>query len=283
MLPARFTLHRPRTIAQALDLMATHGEDATYYAGGTEMLIAMKARVVLFPHVIDLKGIDELRGIEVDEEGARIGALATHHQISRDEGIRRGWPAYARLSHHVANVRVRIAGTLGGNLCFAEPHADPPTLLSALQARLHLVSPRGARAVPMHEFTLGEFTTAREPDEILCGIELPALPAGAGAAYHSFGHAERPAVGAAAVCLPGAQGPSWRLWVGAMTSRPTALPELEAALAGLPPAQAAEQAARLLPQHTAALEAQSDVHGGADYKRHLAGVLMQRAIVESHG
>jgi len=259
MLPARFALHRPASIAEALVLAAEHGDDATFYAGGTELLVALKARVLRYGHILDLKRIGALRGIAACEDGTlRIGALATHHEIASHPLVLHHQPAYATLSADVANIRVRVAGTLGGNLCFAEPHADPPALLCALDARVVLAGAEGERTVPMREFILGEFTTARADGELLVRVEIPPLPSGARAAYLAFGHLERPAVGVAA--LRGADA-RWRFWVGAIAGRPAPL-ECE-------PGEVDDAAA--------GLEANDDLHGSAEYKRHLVGVLARRA------
>lgn len=259
MLPARFELHRPETIAQALALAAEHGDDAAYYAGGTELLVALKARVLRYRHVVDIKRIAALRGIAAREDGTLvIGALATHHQVANHPRVLERLPAYAALSEDIANIRVRVAGTLGGNLCFAEPHADPPALLCALEARVVLAGIAGERAVPMREFILGEFTTARADGELLVRVEIPPLPAGAKVAYRAFGQLERPAVGVAA--LREAAG-RWRLWVGAISGRPT-------------PLDCAPEEAQVA---AAGIEAHDDLHGSAEYKRHLVGVLARRA------
>jgi carbon-monoxide dehydrogenase medium subunit len=259
MLPARFELHRPETVPAALALLAQHGDEATAYAGGTELLVAMKARVLRYQHVVDLKRIAALRGVSERADGTLvIGALATHHELANHPLLKAKLPAYAALSADVANIRVRVAGTLGGNLCFAEPHADPPALLCALEANIVLAGEAGERSVPMAKFILGEFTTARADGELLVRVEIPPLPQGAHAAYKAFGHLERPAAGVAAVRLP---GDAWRFWAGAVTGRPTWLgASLEAALQASPE-----------------LDAHDDIHGSAEYKRHLVGVLARRA------
>lgn len=259
MLPARFELHRPASVAEALALLAKHGDDATPYAGGTEILVAMKARVLRYGHVVDLKRIEDLHGVSARADGTIvIGALATHHQLANHPLVREKLPAYAELSANVANIRVRVAGTLGGNLCFAEPHADPPALLCALRAVMVLAGPDGERRVPMAEFIVAEFTTARTENELLVRIEIPALPTGARVAYRAFGHLERPAAGVAA--RHGDDG--WEFWAGAVAGRPT--------LFARDPAEAATAAE--------ALEAHDDIHGSAEYKRHLVGVLARRAM-----
>lgn len=281
MRPARFALHRPASVNEALALKAEHGDDASFYAGGTELLVALKARVLQYGHLIDLKPLSDLGRIEAREDGTLvIGALATHHAIARDPLVRKLVPAYAELSEQVGNIRVRVAGTIGGVLCFAEPHADAPTLLCALDARLRLLGAKGERLVASRDFHLGEFTTDRRDDELLVSIEIPPL-AGARAAYRCFRHTERPAVGVAAVWK--AQGPQrLALWAGAITGVPTRMPESEKAAQGLPPALPAAEAWRQL-QPVVEAEAQSlaavdDLHGGADYKRHLVTILAQRAL-----
>ena len=125
MLPRRFDLHRPSSLPEVFELMQRHGEDASVYAGGTELLVALKARVLHYPHLIDLKGVPGLAEIRLEDDELVIGALATHHRVASDPLVVRIAPAYARLSGEVANIRVRCTGTIGGNLCFGEPHADP--------------------------------------------------------------------------------------------------------------------------------------------------------------
>jgi aerobic carbon-monoxide dehydrogenase medium subunit len=278
MLPRRFNLHRPERIADAVALLAEYGDDASPYAGGTELLIAMKARVLSYAHIVDLKGIAELRGVCMRGDGGlSIGPLSTHHALANDPLVRERLPAYAKLSANVANIRVRATGTLGGNLCFAEPHADPPAMLCALNAELVLASPAGERRMLLRDFVLGELSTARATDEILVRIEVPGLPAGTRAGYRAFGHLERPAVGVAAVAVPLAKGYDWRLRVGSICGRPTALPDLERAMRGLPADDALAILAEGAEEAAAHVEADDDIRGSAEYKRHLVGVLARRA------
>ena len=284
MLPRRFNLHRPDRIEDAVGLLARYGDEASPYAGGTELLIAMKARVLSYAHIVDLKGIADLRGVSARSDGGLIiGALSTHHELANNVLVRERLPAYAALSANVANVRVRATGTLGGNLCFAEPHADPPAMLCALNAELVLASPSGERRLPLSEFLLGELSTARATDEVLVRIEVPGLPAGARAGYRAFGHLERPAVGVAAVAVPMGEGYEWRLRVGSICGRPTALPGLEQAMRGLPSADALAALAEGAEQAAAEVEADDDIRGSAEYKRHLVGVLARRAARSALG
>src|SRR5687768_16822150 len=135
-----FAIHQPATVAEAASLMREFGDDAAFYAGGTELLIVLKEHLAAVDHLIDLKRIPGLNEISIGDDGTTlvIGALATHRAIERDPLVRKYLPALAALEANVANVRVRAAGTLGGNLCFADPHSDPVTLLSALGATFTL-------------------------------------------------------------------------------------------------------------------------------------------------
>jgi carbon-monoxide dehydrogenase medium subunit len=284
MLPARFEFHRPRTLEEALELLERHDGDVSPYAGGTELLIALKARVASFGHLVDIKRLAELKGVSRREDGGvSIGALATHQQQTQDPLVAELIPGYAELSGNIANVRVRVAGTLGGNLCFAEPHADPPAMLCAYGAQMRLVSPRGERLLPLEEFILGELTTAREDDELLLRIEVPGQPAGTRGCYRAFGHLERPAVGVAVVATPHGEGYRWRLRAGSLCGSPAALTAAEQAMDGLPVEAALEALAANVETDLGQIDAHDDLQGSADYKLHLVGVLAQRAVRGAFG
>ncbi|CAM3936645.1 FAD binding domain-containing protein [Bordetella muralis] len=278
----KFFLHRPGSLEEAIALKKQYGDAAAFHAGGTELLVALKAHVLRYEHVIDLKQIDELKGVRLRSDGTiAIGSLTTHDKIANDPIVRESLPGYAELSEHVANIRVRIAGTLGGVLCFAEPHADAPTMLCALDAWLVLAGPDGQREVMSRDFHLGEFATARQEDEILASIDIAPQSSGTRSAYRAFGHTERPAVGVAAVwSIDNPQRLS--LWAGAISARPTRLGRAEQVAAGLSPDLCADEIwnhLRLAVAEDAEdIDAHDDLHGGADYKRHLVSVLAERAL-----
>jgi carbon-monoxide dehydrogenase medium subunit len=269
-------------LAAALKLKADFGDAAAFHAGGTELLVALKARVLQYDHVIDIKRVAELHGIRMRSDGTlSIGALCTHHNIANDPTVLSLIPGYADLSEQVANIRVRVAGTLGGVLCFAEPHADAPTMLCALDAWVVLAGSNGEREVPLREFHLGEFATARQEDEILVSIEVASQSAGTRSAYRCFGHTERPAVGVAAVwSTDNTQRLS--LWAGALTATPVCLVRAEEAARelehDLPREAAWERLRSAIAADAEDIKAHDDLHGGADYKRHLVTVLAQRAL-----
>ena len=196
---APFSLHRPERLTDAAALLREHGDDAAVYAGGTELVVILKDRLTEFGHLVDIKRIPGLDGIAAEDGALRIGALATHRAIERSPLVRERLPELAALEANVANVRVRSAGTLGGNLCFAEPHSDPATLLVALGATLTLVSADGERSVPAEGFFTGLMSTARRPDEILTDILAPLPGPATGVAYERFKIHERPSASVAAV------------------------------------------------------------------------------------
>src|SRR5438445_9345590 len=169
----RFDVHRVTSVAEAVALRQRFGEDAAIYAGGTELLLAMKMGVARWPHLIDVKPIGSLAQISASTDTLRIGATATHWDIERNPLVAEALPALAQLEANVANVRVRAAGTLAGNLAFAEPHADPPAFLLAVGARVVVRGPRGERRLRIDEFVTGMYQTTLAPDEIVVAVEIP--------------------------------------------------------------------------------------------------------------
>jgi carbon-monoxide dehydrogenase medium subunit len=281
MRPFPFAYHRPTNLPDALTLMGRWGEAAAFYAGGTELLLALKARVLRYDHLIDLKRIPELRGIRRIGDAIEIGGLSTHHEIARDPLVCETLPAYAALSGAVANIRVRVAGTIAGNLCFAEPHADPPALLCAYDASVRLQGPEGARDIPMTDFIRSEFQTERRGDEVLTALIVPTRQPGARFVFKSFKPHHRPVVTLAAGAIPAGSGrDNWRIWIGALGERPQHCADIETALSALPPGKVADALPELADRLSKTVEAADDLYGSADYKRHLAGVLLRRAVTQ---
>lgn len=280
MLPHPFSYHRPDSLNKAFDLFDRCDDDAAFYAGGTELLLALKARVLRYGHLIDLKRIPGLSGVREEDGFVVIGALSSHHLLSTDPIIRRNMPAYAMLSDNVANIRVRVAGTIGGNLCFAEPHADPPALLAAMSATVVLRSGEAYREVEVGDFIESEFATVRTEREIMTEIRVPRPPADARFVFKSFSHLERPSVSIAAGYCPSRHGQRFRLWAGAIAERPMRLSELERALDEAGPDAVEDVLVAAASRAAEELPALSDLHGGADYKRALAQTFICRAVRE---
>ncbi len=281
MLPP-FEIHQPATPAAASALRARYGESAALYAGGSELLLVMKEGLGAYAHLIDVKTIPGLHDLRY-EAGARtllIGSTVTHRQLERSDMIGARFPLLGEMERQVANARVRTVGTLGGNLCFGEPHSDPPTALLAYDARVVLHGRSGARRLPLAEFLIGPYETALAADEIMTGIEVPEPPGRAVGAYLKFGMHERPTVGVAALLLLAGDRPAIaeaRVSVGCVGPVPARLPALERELAG---ASLRDVESGALPKTRAgiALDAVADLHGSADYKRHLASVFVARAL-----
>lgn len=267
-LPA-FTLHRPRELDEVLELLRVHGEDAAIYMGGTELLLLMKLGFAQPGHLVDAKQIAELAHLSVLEDQLLIGASVTHRRLERHRDLGLVLPALVSLERRVANVRVRNVGTLGGNLCFAEPHSDPAVLLTALEAEVELASPSGRRWLPISQFLLGAFSTALGPEEVLVRVRVPLPRPGTVVGYERIAFKERP--DAAVAVTRGPLGA--RVVVGAVGPRPERVPEAEEQLlhGDLDAAAAAV---------TAQVEA-TDTAIGADYRAHLAGVLLQRAWAQA--
>lgn len=278
---APIEIHAPRTVSDASALLRQYGDDAAVYAGGTELLIVMKERLTPVNRLIDIKQIEGLREIAVDDEGTlTIGALATHREIARNPLVQEHSPYFAALEGIIANTRVRAAGTIGGNLCFAEPHSDPATLLAAVEATVTLESSDGSREVPVEEFFLGLLETDRRPDEIMTSVTLLKLWETTGVSYQRFKTHERPvATVAAAVSVSNGRIDDSRIFVGSVGPKPQRMRSAEDAIRGQEPGVELFQQAALLAKD----EADIDEEGfeSAEYKRHLVAVYVQKALQDA--
>lgn len=281
MIP-RFALARPTSMAEAMDAFDAADGDAAWYAGGTELLQVMKMGLARYGTLIDLKRLPELQGISTTPDGALvIGGAVTHREIERSEVAARELPALVALEGHIANVRVRNQGTLGGNLCFAEPHSDPATFLLAAGARVRLQGRTGTRELTIDQLVTGPLETARAEDELLTAIVVPAPVKGEGRGYEKAKFRERPAV-SVGVTVRIANGTIQDATVslGSMVDFPMLVPGAAQALAGAPadPASGAfNEALARARAHFEPLDAIGDLDGSPDYKRHLAGVMLGRA------
>lgn len=274
-----FELCEPTSVGEASELLARHGEAARIYAGGTELLLAMKEGLIHYDYLVNVKTVPGLAGVRAGADGSlRIGAATPHRVLERDPVVRERFPALARMEADVANVRVREVGTLGGNLCFAEPHADPGTLLQVFEATARAERKGGARTIPLEQLFVGPFETCLDGDELLTEIVVPPLPLRSAAAYLKFGFLERPSVGVGvALTLDDGRVADARVAVGCVGPVPRRMREAEALLKNraVPEAVAAlPEAGRLAAR---ASEAITDLHGSAEYKEHLVGVLLRRA------
>jgi aerobic carbon-monoxide dehydrogenase medium subunit len=259
-----FQLHRPVTVDEAVQLRGELGDSAALYAGGTELLLAMKMGVLDYEHLIDVKRIVGLGGIDVRDGSLWIGAGTTHREIETSPVVQERLPALATLERHVANVRVRAAGTLAGNLAFGEPHADPAAPLTALDATVELVGSGGRRSVGIEEFILGAYETDLGEDELIEAVVVPLSDVQTTATYLKFQVLERPTVGVAAVAR---NGDAPVVVVGAVDERPIRV-------------DADGDVDDYVDAAREAIDPVDDLSGSAEYKRHLTGVMVRRALEE---
>ena len=282
MMPLRrFTIHQPKTTADASQMLAEYGEKGRLYAGGTELLLAMKHDLLRYEHLIDVKTISALDKIEMKNGALMIGGTATHRAIERSALVKQNLPVLAELEAHVANVRVRASGTLGGNLCFAEPHSDPATLLTALGAKAHVQGKSGSRTVEITKLISGAYETSLAPDEVLSGVEIPVLQKSQRAAYLKYQLKERPTLGIALVLdVDGDAIKRATAVVGSVSAVPTQSQQTNQLLTGSR-AEVEKRLADAAATLAQAADPVSDLEGSADYKRHLIGVFLRRAFLKA--
>jgi len=178
-----FAYARPATLAEALDLLETHGEDARVLAGGQSLLAALNLRLSAPALLIDITRIAGLSGIKRAGNKLTIGALTTHAEIERSPEIARALPLLAQAAPHIAHAAIRNVGTFGGSLALADPAAEWPACCVALDATLVLAGKKGRRRVKARDFFQGLFSTALKPAEVLTAVEFPVTPAGCRSAF----------------------------------------------------------------------------------------------------
>ena len=283
MMPLRrFEIHEPANIAEASEMLKEFGDDGRIYAGGTELLLAMKFDLLRYRHLVDVKVIPGLDGVQVRDGYLEIGAATTHYTLERSELVRKPLPVVAQMESKVANVRVRVTGSIGGNLCFAEPHSDPATLLAVLNASLTLESARGRREVPIDQFVVGAYETCLDADELLTMIRIPLPTTRQKIVYMKFQTHERPSLGLALLLELSEQEhniQNARVAVGCMSPFPRRLPAAEKLLVGNRSMvdRQLQEAAEVLADEADLVD---DYEGRTDYKRNLIQVHLRRAYHE---
>jgi aerobic carbon-monoxide dehydrogenase medium subunit len=282
MMPLRkFTIHQPKTVAEASQMLADFGDKGRLYAGGTELLLAMKHDLLRYEHLIDVKTIPTLQKIELKNGSLMIGSTATHRAIERSAIVRQNLPVLADMETNVANVRVRASGTLGGNLCFAEPHSDPATLLVALGAKVHVQGKSGNKTIAVDKLITGSYETSLSADELLVGVEVPIPMKTQRAAYLKFQLKERPTLGLALLLdVDGDSIEKATAVVGSVSAVPTQSDKANQLLVG-GRAQVEKQLTDAGSTLAGAADPVDDLEGSADYKRHLIGVFLRRAFAKA--
>lgn len=276
-----FQLHRPSTLDGASALLAEHAGDIKILAGGSEIILLLKMGLLRAGHLVDIKGVGEMDFLEFDGASGslRIGALVTHRKLDQSDLVRQHFPLLADMERQVANVRVRNVGTIGGNLCFAEPHADPGTLLLAYGAKLKARSHRGERVFDIADFFLDYYDTALQPAEILTEIVVPQMKGDVSGVYLRFCPGERPVV-AVALLMAWKDGScrDARLAVGCVGPRPFRAAEIEAELRGKAADEVRSQAGTLGERTALLCDPPQDIWGSTAYKRQLVKTLVRRGL-----
>lgn len=274
-----FDLHRARSVDEASEILRRHGDDAAVHCGGTELVLLIKLGFASYGHLVDIKPIPELKGIVLEDGTLRIGASVTHREIERSPVVAETLPALAAMERRVANLRVRTIGTLGGNLCFSDPHSDPASFLLALEAEVECGdgSPT-ARHLPLSEFLVGPYQTALLPGELLTCIRIPIPPRGTRITHDKIAFHERPAA-TISVALREESGTlsDVRIAIGSVGPRAVRVPEAEHILNGSDASDriAIEQAAEIA---AVTAEPVEDNNGSVDYKANLVKVLVKRCV-----
>lgn len=278
-----FELHRATTIEEATEALDQHGDDAALHCGGTELLLAMKLGFAPYRHLVDVKHIDELRGVSTNGD-LWIGANTTHRQMEQHPEICSRWSGLADMAATVGNLRVRNVGTVGGNLCFAEPHSDPASALLAADASLECRRGGEAlRSVAMADFVTGPFQTVLQPGELLVGLRVPPLADGAVLLHRKIRFHERAAATISMTCaVTDNRIEHVRLAVGAVGNQAALVPEA-AALVGAAAADAIPAVVldELGDAAVAAGRPVTDGYGSAEYKAHLLRVLVRRTFADA--
>jgi aerobic carbon-monoxide dehydrogenase medium subunit len=281
MIPQQFEYSAPKTLDEALGLLA---EGAKPLAGGMSLIPMMKLRLANPEHLVDLGRIKDLSYIREKGTVLNIGATTTHHEVESSPLVRGKCPLLAETASHIGDVQVRNMGTIGGSVAHADPAADYPAALQALEAKIVLKGAKSERTVSADDFFVDTFTTALEPGEIVCEVIVPVDGGGTGTSYQKV---LQPASGFAIVGVAvrvrkqGDKVTMARIGVTGLSNRAFRATAAEKALEGRTGSPAEIQAVAALVGQ--GVDANSDLHASADYRLHLATVYAGRALAVALG
>jgi carbon-monoxide dehydrogenase medium subunit len=274
VIPSSFDYVRADSVDHALDVLGEHGDEAKLLAGGHSLLPLMKLRLAAPAVLVDLGQRHELSYVREDDDHVAVGALTRHRDLETSELLAREVPLLAAAAHHVGDPQVRHRGTIGGSLAHGDPASDLPAVVLALGATLVVRSRTGRRDVPADQFFRGFLETALRPDEVLEEIRVPKVR-GASWSFQKFNRRAQDWAIVGVACVHDPDGIGTRLGLANMDSRPVRASASEAAVSsGQPAATAAALAAD-------DLSPPADLNASADYRKHLARVLVGRALQEA--
>jgi carbon-monoxide dehydrogenase medium subunit/6-hydroxypseudooxynicotine dehydrogenase subunit alpha len=279
--PPVFAYHDPSSVDEALDLLAEHGDEGKVLAGGQSLVPLLNFRLAHPEHLIDLNRLGELAGVRRDGGVLRIGALTRQSTMERSRVVAENWPLLTEALSYVAHAQIRNRGTVGGSVAHADPAAELPVAFLTLDAEFRVRSRRGERTIPAGEFFVTHLTTTMEPDELLIGIDVPAMPARAGHAFTEFArrHGDFALGGASVMLTADESGTCTSAAIGLLAAAPTPLraTAAEKSLVGSELDQAAAEAAAS--RAVEEIEPTGDIHGSTEYRTGLIEVMVRRAIV----
>jgi carbon-monoxide dehydrogenase medium subunit len=281
MIPQQFEYSAPKTLDEALGLLA---EGAKPLAGGMSLIPMMKLRLANPEHLVDLGRIKDLSYIREQGGELHIGATTTHHEVESSALVRGKCPLLAETASHIGDVQVRNMGTIGGSVAHADPSADYPAALQALEAKIVLKGAKSERTVSAEDFFVDTFTTALEPGEIVREVIVPIDGGGTGTNYQKV---LQPASGFAIVGIAvrvrksGDKVTLARIGVTGLSNRAFRATEAEKALEGRSGSPAEIQAVAALVGQ--GIDANSDLHASADYRLHLAAIYAAKALATALG
>lgn len=281
MKPAPFEYVRPESLGQAVSLLAEHGEEAKLLAGGQSLVPLLAFRLSSPSVLIDLNGVGELDYLRLDGDRLVIGAMTRHRDVEEMAELRTRCPMLLEGVSRIGHVTIRNRGTVGGSLAHADPAAEWPSLVLALDGEIDAIGPKGTRTIPGEEFFDTYFTTALAPDEIVSEVRLR-IPSGprVGSCFlelaRRHGDFALAGVGALIALDTGGSIADARVTLIGVRDRAVRSSAAESVLRGAPPSADlfAEAAEAVDPE----IEPVSDIHGTSEYRRHLAKVLVRRAL-----
>jgi carbon-monoxide dehydrogenase medium subunit len=283
LIPGAFDYHRPKSLDEAVALLAQHGDEGRLLAGGHSLIPMMKLRLANPAHLIDLHGIAGLAGIEEAGDAIRIGAMTTQAQIIASDLLAAKVPILRETALQIADPQVRYCGTIGGNVANGDPGNDMPAVMMALDAAFVAQGPGGERTIAARDYYQGAFTTALADDEVLRAIRIPVPASGHGWAYQKMKRKVGDYATAAAAVLLVLDGDRCRDARVALTN--VAEVPLFAAASGRALTGTTLDAAAIDKAAAAAVaitDPASDPRGPAAFRKHVTGVMLRRAIASAH-
>jgi carbon-monoxide dehydrogenase medium subunit len=279
MIPAGFEYHRPTDVASAIEILKTHGDEARVVAGGHSLIPMMKLRMADLGHLIDLQDIDSLKGIEIGADTVSIGAMVTQHELITHAGLHEVLPIMREAALQIADPQVRYAGTVGGNVANGDPGNDMPGLMQCLDATYEVEGADATRRVKARDFYQSAYFTARDDEEILTRIYIPRPAAGSGYAYEKqkrkIGDYATAACGAL-ISMDGGTCTHASIAMTNLSDTPVWSEGAGALLIGT--SCSSDDISAAVAACLEVINPMQDNRGPVEFKRHVAGVIIRRAI-----